>query len=164
MELEPDPMRASAIPGQILRRNERREVAIYLRGDKLWVADFIDGCGELVDAVMWFRFNCGTRESVHAQCRMIFESAIPLYEQLEKKIEELHRSGSVISLYAQMDKRVEELRASGAAVPLHARVRKRLEQLYRRRAASLGRLSKNFFMTPARGRKRISPTTKESHE
>ena len=32
-----------SIQGQILRRSERREVAIFLRDRALWVADFIDG-------------------------------------------------------------------------------------------------------------------------
>jgi hypothetical protein len=39
----------SSIQGQLLRLNERREVAIYLRQDSIWIADFIDGCGELID-------------------------------------------------------------------------------------------------------------------
>ena len=38
------------ILGQILRRSERRETAIYLRDGVLWVADFVDGDGQLVDA------------------------------------------------------------------------------------------------------------------
>jgi hypothetical protein len=33
------------IQGQLLRLSERREVAIYLRNDTLWIADFIDGHG-----------------------------------------------------------------------------------------------------------------------
>jgi hypothetical protein len=51
---------ASSIQGQILRRSERREVAIYLRDGELWIADFIDGIGELIEPAAWFRFNCGT--------------------------------------------------------------------------------------------------------
>ena len=38
-----------AIQGQILRLTQRREVAIYVRYGQLWIADFIDGCGELID-------------------------------------------------------------------------------------------------------------------
>jgi hypothetical protein len=49
---------ASSIQGQILRRSERREVAIYLRDGELWIADFIDGIGELIEPAAWFRFNC----------------------------------------------------------------------------------------------------------
>ena len=85
---------ATAIQGQLLRRSERREVAIYLRKDALWVADFIDGDGELIDAVTWFRFNCGTPFTSYARRRMILESAMPLSGQLAARIECLHRSSS----------------------------------------------------------------------
>jgi hypothetical protein len=85
---------ATAIQGQLLRWNERREVAIYLRKDALWVADFIDGDGELVDAVTWFRFNCGTPFTSQARRRMILESAMPLSGQLAARIESLHRSST----------------------------------------------------------------------
>ena len=89
---DPENRHVCAIQGQILRVSERRQTAIYLRNGKLWVADFIDGCGELSDAVTWFRFNCGSPASIHARRRMMIESAIPLHEQLERQIEELHRS------------------------------------------------------------------------
>src|SRR6266478_435978 len=69
---------ASAIQGQLLRLSARREVAIYLRDDTLWVADFIDGRGEITDARMWFRFNCASVSATHARHRMALESAIPL--------------------------------------------------------------------------------------
>lgn len=84
---------ASAVQGQVLRLSERREVAIYLRNDRLWVADFIDGRGELIDAITWFRFNCGT----HAQARrrMVLESGIPLSAQIVARIEHLHGSPEV---------------------------------------------------------------------
>jgi hypothetical protein len=87
-----------AIQGQILRLTKRREVAIYVRHGKLWIADFIDGCGELFDPVTWIRFNCGSRAAPHARRRMAVESAVPLYEQLEKRIEELHRLGSAVDV------------------------------------------------------------------
>ena len=79
------------IQGQLLRLSERREVAIYLRDNVLWVADYIDGHGELVDAATWFRFNCGTPSTPYAQRRMVLESAIPLSAQLAQRIEGLHR-------------------------------------------------------------------------
>ena len=85
---------ATAIQGQLLRWSERREVAIYLRKDALWVADFIDGDGELIDAVTWFRFNCGTPFTSYARRRMILESAMPLSGQLAARIESLHRSST----------------------------------------------------------------------
>ena len=85
---------ATAIQGQLLRWSERREVAIYLRKDALWVADFIDGDGELIDAVTWFRFNCGTPFTSYARRRMVLESAMPLSGQLAARIECLHRSST----------------------------------------------------------------------
>lgn len=94
MDLDGDNRFVCAIQGQLLRLNERREVAIYLRNDALWVADFIDGHGELIDAITWFRFNCGTRASLQARCRMALESAIPLSGQLVARIEHLHRSAT----------------------------------------------------------------------
>jgi hypothetical protein len=80
----------SPIQGQLLRLSARRQVAIYRREDTLWVADFIDGQGELMDATTWFRFNCGTQAATHARRRMVRESAIPIPSQLVEKIECLH--------------------------------------------------------------------------
>jgi hypothetical protein len=87
-----DENRSAAIQGQLLRVSERREVAIYLRKDTLWVADFIDGHGALIDAATWFRFNCGMPATSYARRRMVFESTIPLSAQLVARIEYLHRS------------------------------------------------------------------------
>ena len=95
--MNPDPAKtsaAAAIQGQLLRQSERREVAIYLRKDTLWVADFIDGEGELIDVATRFRFNCGSPFTPFARRRMILESAMPLSGQLAARIERLHRSGS----------------------------------------------------------------------
>lgn len=78
------------IQGQLLRLTARREVAIYLREGTLWIADFIDGDGEIVDAVTWFRFNCGATR--HVRRRMLRESAIPLSPELAARIERLHRT------------------------------------------------------------------------
>jgi len=89
---------APAIQGQILRLTKRREVAIYVRYGKLWIADFIDGCGQLFDPVTWIRFNCGSRTARHARRRMVVESAFPLYEQLERRIEELHRPEAAVDV------------------------------------------------------------------
>ena len=79
----------SALQGQVLRRSRRREVALFLRDDTLWVADFIDGQGEIVDAVTWVRFNCGTTASPQARLRMALESAVPLSEELVARIQAL---------------------------------------------------------------------------
>jgi hypothetical protein len=81
------------IQGQILRRTDRREVAIFLCDDKLWVADFVDGHGELVDAVTWFRFNCAGASVTQAERRMMLEAATPLSPELAARIEALLRSG-----------------------------------------------------------------------
>jgi len=100
----------TAIQGQLLRLSERREVAIYLRKDALWVADFIDGHGELIDAATWFRFNCGMPATSYARRRMVFESAIPLSEQLVARIEYLHRTDTARQRDAQPECRVDENR------------------------------------------------------
>jgi hypothetical protein len=92
--MKPDAAHVPAAPiqGQVLRRTERREVAILLRDDALWIADFLDGCGELVDAVTWFRFNCAGTAVSAAERRMLLESATPLSAELAAKIDALLRS------------------------------------------------------------------------
>ncbi|HWC46751.1 MAG TPA: hypothetical protein VG868_11620 [Casimicrobiaceae bacterium] len=83
---------ASSIQGQVLRRSERREVAIYLRDGVLWIADFVDGVGQLAEPEAWFRFNCGTPWARRAHRRMLFESATPLSADLVARIERLHHA------------------------------------------------------------------------
>jgi hypothetical protein len=80
------------IQGQMLRLSEHHAVAIYLRDGDMWVADFIDGQGVLVDANTWFRFGCGTNANSHALRRMALESAIPIPFELSERIEALHRT------------------------------------------------------------------------
>jgi hypothetical protein len=92
MIIDEERERSSRLQGQVLRRSERREVAIFLLDDALWVADFVDGQGDLVDAATWFRFNCGTAVSTQARRRMALESALPLSDELVARIEELLRS------------------------------------------------------------------------
>lgn len=75
--------------GQILRRSRRREVAIFLRDGELWVADFIDGHGTLVDAATWVRFNCAAGPSGSASRRMALEAAAPLSGELLERIQRL---------------------------------------------------------------------------
>ncbi len=128
MPLKPDDRSDHALQGQVLRVSTRREVAIYLRDGKLWVADFIDGCGQLIDPSMWFRFNCGSRASPHARRRMALESATPLYEQLERRIEELHRLGSTVSVYEQLEKQIAEPHALVGAVSLYEPLEQRIQQ------------------------------------
>jgi len=80
------------IQGQMLRLSEHHAVAIYLRDGQMWIADFIDGHGTLVDATTWFRFNCGTLANSHALRRMALESAKPISPVLAERIDALHRA------------------------------------------------------------------------
>jgi len=80
------------IQGQMLRLSDHHAVAIYLRDGQMWVADFIDGQGALVDATTWFRFNCGTLANSHALRRMAIESATPIAAVLAERIDALHRA------------------------------------------------------------------------
>ena len=64
-------------------------MAIFLRDGALWVADFVDGQGALIDAITWFRFNCGALSTAHARRRMVLESATPLSEELVERVERL---------------------------------------------------------------------------
>jgi len=77
----------------MLRQSARREVAIYLRHGALWVADFIDDDGQIVDAATWIRFNCGSVSTYLARLRMACESAIPVSRELSMRIERLHQAG-----------------------------------------------------------------------
>ena len=91
-ELEGEPV--GSIQGQLLRLSDHRAVAIYLRTGSIWVADFIDGEGVLIDASTWFRFNCGTLANAYALRRMALESAIPLSAEVIERIEELHHAAT----------------------------------------------------------------------
>ena len=93
MDADADPGPRS-IQGQVLRHSEHREVAIFLRDGVLWIADFIDGKGTLVDAATWFRFNCGSVSSSHARRRMVLESAVPLSPELVARIGRLRDAAS----------------------------------------------------------------------
>jgi hypothetical protein len=96
---------ASSIQGQLLRRSDRHEVAIYLRDGTLWIADFIDGVGQLIEPAAWFRFNCGTPWARRAHRRMLFESAMPVSADLAARIEDLHRGSSFASPADSEEKR-----------------------------------------------------------
>jgi hypothetical protein len=137
MALDPNNPAPCAVQGQILRLSERRETAIYLRDGKLWVADFIDGRGELIDAATWFRFNCGSRASPHARRRMAIDSAIPLYEQLEKRIDVLHHSGATRSLYAHLEQRIHQPHRSDSALTMYAQLGQRIQQRHRSTATDI---------------------------
>ncbi len=82
-------------------------MAIFLRDGVLWVADFIDGEGSLVDAPTWIRFNCGALSSPHARRRMVLESAVPLSAELVLRISRLPepttaRDGRAVCLLLRM--------------------------------------------------------------
>ena len=83
---------ARSIQGQLLRFSTHREVAIYLRQGSIWVADFIDRKGVLVDVATWLRFNCGTHSNAYAARRTSLESATALSADLLARIEALHRA------------------------------------------------------------------------
>jgi hypothetical protein len=84
-----------SLQGQLLRQSERREVAIFLRDGALWVADFVDGHGQLIDATTWVRFNCGDNATPQARRRMVLESAVPLSADLVARIERLHAPAAI---------------------------------------------------------------------
>ena len=95
LNIDLEPGFSRSIQGQLLRQSERREVAIFLRDGALWIADFIDGEGKLINATTWFRFNCGALSSPHARRRMVLESAVPLSPELVARIERLHGSAKM---------------------------------------------------------------------
>jgi len=80
-----------SIRGQVLRLGERHEAALFLCNGQLWVADFVNGDGELIEAITWIRFNCCGPSATKTQQRMVMESAIPLSEDLVARIETLWR-------------------------------------------------------------------------
>ena len=82
--------------GQLLRHSERREVAIFLRNGVLWVADFIDGHGQIIEATTWVRFNCGAHATPQARRRMVLESAVPLSADLVDRIERLRPPAAMV--------------------------------------------------------------------
>jgi hypothetical protein len=61
---------ASSIQGQLLRLNERREVAIYLRDSYLWVGDFIDGHAEL-------NFGDDRLDAAHGLGKLLHSEGLP---------------------------------------------------------------------------------------
>jgi hypothetical protein len=90
MESQINPHRPYQIKGQMLRLSEHHAVAIYLREGILWVADFAEDQGVLVDANTWFRFNCGNLANSHSLRRMALESAMPISSEFGFRIEALH--------------------------------------------------------------------------
>jgi hypothetical protein len=87
-------MASGSIQGQLLRFSPHREVALYLREGSVWIAEFIDRKGVLVDVPAWLRFNCGTPSNACAARRTSLESAIPLSADLFARIESLHQAAT----------------------------------------------------------------------
>jgi hypothetical protein len=117
-----------SIQGQLLRRSARREVAIYLRGGVLWVADFIDGDGQIVDAVTWIRFNCGSASTYQARRRMVCESAFPVSRELSMRIERLHEATEAVASDGAA------LVVCDSAETLPGRFARAVRRIFRRRA------------------------------
>jgi hypothetical protein len=69
-----------------LRAGDRREIAIYLRDGTAWVADFKGSRGEISTAGAWFALNRGW-----ASRRAVLNAVTPLPQELEERIERLHR-------------------------------------------------------------------------
>jgi hypothetical protein len=118
----------NSIQGQMLRRSARREVAIYLRGGVLWVADFIDGDGRIVDVATWIRFNCGSASTYQARRRMICESAFPVSRELSMRIERLHHATEAVA-----SDRVASVTGDSTAT-LRSRFGHAVRRIFRRRA------------------------------
>jgi hypothetical protein len=129
MNNDSEPAFLRSIQGQLLRQSERREVAIFLWHGALWVADFIDGDGKLIEAATWFRFNCGAVASAHSRRRMVLESATPLSTDLVARIWRLHdgamthRRGSIGRLLEIAKTLRARNRWSAAAARVFARQR-----------------------------------------
>lgn len=128
----PDKHSQPPLQGQLLRRSNRREAAIFLRNGQLWVADFIDGDGQIVDAVTWFRFHCAGHSSLQAQRRMVRESGMPLSPELVERIERLHgplapvrKSSALTRVIAAIAARCLPGRMARAVIALICRTRDR---------------------------------------
>ena len=81
----------TTIQGQLLRIDDHHEIAIHTRNGRAWVADFVNGHGELMDATTWFRSHCGVFAVSHAWRRIALQTATPLSEEVVARIEALHK-------------------------------------------------------------------------
>jgi hypothetical protein len=125
------PQSHGLIQGQMLRLSEHHAVAIYLRDGHLWVADFIEGQGTLVDATTWFRFNCGSLANSHALRRMALESATPISLELSERIAALHSAvvaGSEQDLLGLVEGFIKSLRPARLVALVASRFRRRNAQ------------------------------------
>jgi hypothetical protein len=81
---------ASPLQGNLLRLNDGREVAIYMREGAAWIAEFKDGKAGLHAAGEWFGAGHG-RRLAHAQRRGEVEYLSPIPEEVVERIERLHQ-------------------------------------------------------------------------
>ena len=82
--------------GILLRHGETREIAIYQRGGRVWVADFRGGRGELFAAADWFAVH-GHGSLLH---RAGLGASAPLPAAVIERIERLHAAEDLAGLLA----------------------------------------------------------------
>jgi hypothetical protein len=78
---------ASRLNGNLLRLGDQREIAIYLRDNMAWVAEFKNGRASVSMASHWFSANQGGRVLRH----MELASIAPLPDDVMERIEQLHQ-------------------------------------------------------------------------
>jgi len=78
---------ASRLNGNLLRLGDQREIAIYLRDNMAWVAEFNNGRASVSTASHWFSVNQGGRVLRH----MELASIVPLPDDVMERIERLHQ-------------------------------------------------------------------------
>jgi len=81
----------STITGTTVRFGERETVAIYRWDGLSWVAHFRDGCGEIQDAVSWFKAHASLLQSRGGCSSPALKTVEMLTPELISKIERLHR-------------------------------------------------------------------------
>lgn len=78
---------ASRLNGNLLRLSDQREIAIYLRDNMAWVAEFNNGRANVSTASHWFSANRGGR----VLRQMDLTSIVPLPDDVMEQIERLHQ-------------------------------------------------------------------------
>jgi hypothetical protein len=78
---------ASRLNGNLLRLGDQREIAIYLRDNIAWVAEFNNGRASVSTASHWFSVNQGGR----VLRQMDLASITPLPDDVMERIERLHQ-------------------------------------------------------------------------
>jgi hypothetical protein len=78
---------ASRLNGNLLKLADQREIAIYLRDNMAWVAEFNNGRASVSTASHWFSANQGGR----VLRQMDLASIVPLPDDVMERIEWLHQ-------------------------------------------------------------------------